>query len=135
MFFILFYSQRHRFSGWGTLCPPPSTGMGLEPQSLAPTGASSGCVYRITMPSAPRAPRGGPGGTGECWSSFLVIYGESLCPERSEGMQHRSTQFSNTVFIHEFATCGPVVAAVWLRSQLEVFRPPHPVDRNCWFQG
>lgn len=52
---ILFSSQRGLFSGWGVLFPRLSTQRRMEPQRLALIVVSSGCVYQITMLSAPRA--------------------------------------------------------------------------------
>lgn len=130
MLLMLFSNQRGLFSGWGTLSPPPSTEMWLEPQRLAPTGVSSGCVYQITVPSAARA-FGGPGGTRECWSFFWWFMASLYAPRDLRA--HSTDQPSSQV--HEFAMRGPVVAAVCLHSQLEMLQPPHPVDRDCWFQG
>lgn len=122
MFLILFSNQRGRFSGWGVLFPPLSTQRGMEPQRLALIDVSSGCVYQTTMLSAPRA------------FGLFVVCGKSLCPKRPEDMEDWSTRFR--VFIHEHAVCSPVAPAVCLSSQgEEMFWPPCPAVRDCWFQG
>lgn len=133
MFLILFSNQRGLFSAWGTLSLPPSTEVGLEPRRLAPTGVSSGCVYQTTVFSAPRA-FGGPGGTRECWSFFFFCVWFMASPYAPRDLRVCSTDQCSSQ-VHGFAMCGSVVTAVCLHAQLEMFWPPHPVDRDCWFQG
>lgn len=55
VFLVLSSNQRGLFSYWGALFPLLSTQRGMEPQRLALIDVSSGCLYLITMLSAPRA--------------------------------------------------------------------------------